>query len=89
MFIYCTWFPQVKFSIHVLVRFTDCLNLGPFNQDLSTAHSTNAIRPVYFSFYLSVLTTENVQVKADPAHIFTILLTSPLLHNYRRSSVQR
>ena len=85
MFIYCTWFPEVKFPTHVLVRFTGCFNLGPFYQDLSAAHSTSVIRPVYFSFSLSALIVDNVQVKADPAHKFTILLTSTLLHNDRRN----
>jgi hypothetical protein len=95
MFIYCTWFPEVKFPIHVLVRFIDCFNLGPFDQGLSTADSTNVTQPVYFSFYLSALIIENVQVKANPAHTFKILLTSTLLRNDRRSfpampySVQR
>jgi len=71
MFIYCTWFPEVKFPTHVLVHFTDCFNLGQFDQDLSTGYSTNVIRPVYFSFSSFALITENVQVKADPAHIYT------------------
>jgi hypothetical protein len=84
-FLYCTWFPEVKFPIHVLVRFTDCFNLGPFDQDLSTAHSINVIRPVYFSFSLFALIIEKVQFRADPAQKFTILLTSTLLHNDWRS----
>jgi len=46
MFTYLTSFPDVKFPINVLVSFTDCFNLGPVYQDLSTAHSTNVIRPV-------------------------------------------
>ena len=76
MFIHRTCLLEEKFPISVFVRFTDCFSLGPFDQDLSTSHSTNVIRPVYFSFSLSILIIENVQVMTDPTHKFPTLLTS-------------
>lgn len=67
----------------MLVRCTDLFDLVPFDKDLSTSHSTNVIRPVYFSSSLSALIIQNVTVNAKPAHRVYNHVHKTLLHNDR------
>jgi len=79
MFIYCTCFSEVKFPIHVLVRFTNCFSLGPFNQNLSTAHSTNVIRPE-FNVYVSVHRTNILIYIQQDATLHSLFYLETALH---------